>query len=289
MHDPDISRLRWDDVRIFLATMRATSLREASEELGVSRPTVGRRIDALEQRLRVRLFERRSDGLHATPEAVQLQQRASEVERSMLALARAAHAADSQIAGPVRVTLPDAVASELLMPDFAAFAEKWPQIELFFLPNYGISSLADGAADVAIRFMPHGVAPQADLAGRLAATAYVAAYGSGDRWIGQRGPTKDTAFFERTSFSDLPIWGAMPNAGMQRAAAIAGMGRVLLPCFYAEPTLERQSEPMPGFDIWVLVHPDLRRTPRLRVFRDAVVEALRRKRPRLEGRHDAGI
>ena len=75
----------------------------------------------------------------------------------------------------------------------------------------------------------------------------------------------------------------MKGVPMQRAACAAGMGLSRLPCFYAEPMLTRQTEPEPGGDVWVLVHPDLRRNPRLRVFRDAVVAALNRHRPRLEG------
>ena len=62
------------------------------------------------------------------------------------------------------------------------------------------------------------------------------------------------------------------------------MGLSLLPCHLADATLERRSEPQPAFDLWVLVHPDLRRSPRLRLFRDEVVAALQRLRPRLEGR-----
>jgi DNA-binding transcriptional LysR family regulator len=78
--------------------------------------------------------------------------------------------------------------------------------------------------------------------------------------------------------------GSILDGEMQRAACAAGLGMVSLPCFHAEPMLERRSEPRPGFDIWVLVHPDLRRNPPLRVFRDFVVEALGRRRARLEGR-----
>jgi DNA-binding transcriptional LysR family regulator len=41
---------------------------------------------------------------------------------------------------------------------------------------------------------------------------------------------------------------------------------------------------MPSYDIWVLVHPDLRRSPRLRVFRDEMVATLKRLQPTLAGR-----
>ena len=44
------------------------------------------------------------------------------------------------------------------------------------------------------------------------------------------------------------------------------------------------TEPEPGLDIWVLVHPDRRRNPRLRLFRDMVVASFQRQKDRLEGR-----
>jgi DNA-binding transcriptional LysR family regulator len=62
------------------------------------------------------------------------------------------------------------------------------------------------------------------------------------------------------------------------------MGLTMLSCFFAEPKLRRRSKPVPHFDLWVLVHPDLRRSPRLRVFRDAMVDAIKAHRRRLEGR-----
>ena len=80
------------------------------------------------------------------------------------------------------------------------------------------------------------------------------------------------------------IRGAMLDGEVQKAACAAGMGMAMLPCFFGDPTLPRRSEPEPGLDIWVLVHPDLRRNPRVRLFRDAMIKALKRLRPTLEGR-----
>ncbi len=274
----------WDDVRVFLAMMRTASLRRAAVELGVSRPTAGRRLTALEGRLGLKLFDRRADGLHATSEADELLGAAEEVERAMLAMSRKAQAVDPELRGPVRVTVPAVVASDLLMPDLVAFTRRWPEIDLEIEGSYGLTSLAERRADVAIRFMPHGTAPHEGLTGRLVATAYMAAYGHGDCWIGQRGGAFDAQWVRESDFPDLPVRGAVLDGEIQRSACAAGMGLAMLPCFLAEPLLPRRSEPKPGLDIWVLVHPDLRRNPRLRVFRDAVVAALRRMRPRLEGR-----
>ena len=41
--------LDWDDVRVFLGIMRASSLREAASKLRVTHPTARRRLDQLER------------------------------------------------------------------------------------------------------------------------------------------------------------------------------------------------------------------------------------------------
>lgn len=276
--------LNWDNVRIFLATLRTTSLSKAAADLGVSRPTARRRLGDFEEGLGLRLFDRRPDGLHVTPHGAEVAKAAEEVERSMLALTRVAQATDPALRGPIKVTLPGALASDLLMADFAEFAERWPHIDLRFDASYDIENLGVGQADVAIRFKPHGQLPADHLAGRLAAVGHTALYGSGDNWIGLQGGEEDAGWVRGSAFPELPVRGAMFDLAMLRSACAAGMGIARLPCFYAEPMLTRRSEPEPGIDIWVLVHPDLRRNPRLRVFRDAVVAALQRHGPRLKGR-----
>ena len=277
-----LEALNWDDVRVFLATMRSRSLRGVAETLGVSHPTASRRIRGLEQSLGMRLFDRRPDGLHPTLEAQELAEAAEEVERAMQRLGRVAQAAAPELKGPVRVTLPQAFATDLLMPDFVAFQERWPEIDLHIQGDSDIRDLASREADVALRTMSLGASPDPELAGRRAATVSVALYGQGERWIGWRGGRTFRGLGEEER-PELPVRGELPSVALQRAACLAGMGMAYLPCFYAEPHLERRSEPRPAGELWVLVHPDLRRNPRLRLFRDEVVAALRRHQPRLSG------
>lgn len=276
--------LDWDDVRLFLAVLRAASLRAASHTLGVSRPTAARRLTALERKLGVVLFDRRPDGLHATAAAGALRPRAEAVEAAVQDLTRAAQAVDPELQGTVRVTVPAIVAQELLIEDFVAFCKRWPQIEIEISSQYSVESLSRQQADVAIRFLPTGVSPDGELHGRRVANAWIAVYGHGDAWIGQRGAPHDAGWVARTPWPDLPIRGAIIDGDLQRRACAAGLGMARLPCFFADGHLERRTEPQPGLDVWVLVHPDLRRNPRLRLFRDMVVASLQRQRPRLEGR-----
>ncbi len=280
----DIEDLNWDDVRVFLATMRAKSLRQAADALGLSHPTARRHLGLLEQRLGLQLFERRRDGLHPTPEASDLQPAAEAVERAVQALRRAAQAADPALRGPIHVTMPQAVATDLLMTDLVEFAERWPQIELKLDGSHDLADLDRREADIAVRMMRHGKRPAEHLTGRMAGTSYSAIYGRGEHWIGWRGRATDRSWIKDTPYPELPTRCEMNDGVLQRAACAAGMGLTMLPCFFAEPLLERRSEPAPRFDIWVLVHPDLRRSPRLRAFRDAIVAAIKRETPRLQGR-----
>lgn len=280
---PSLEDLDWDNLRVFLAAIRTESLRGAADALGMSHPTARRRLGALEEQLGLQLFERRRDGLHPTLEAAELRRAAESVERAVQALGRVAHASDPALRGPVRVTLPAIVASDLLMPDLIAFVERWPQIDLQIDASYGVADLDRREADVAIRIMPKDKRPSDHLLGRLACPVYSAIYGKGEHWIGWRGGSTDRAWIKETPFPDLPVRGAMRDPHVQRAACAAGLGLTMLPCFFAEPMLERRTEPHPRFDLWVLVHPDLKRNPRLRLFRDEVVAALKRLQPRLAG------
>ncbi|MFT5585698.1 MAG: hypothetical protein ACI9VR_003291 [Cognaticolwellia sp.] len=167
------------------------------------------------------------------------------------------------------------MAAELLAEDFVAFCARWPQIEIS--GSYEVVSLGKQRADVAIRFLPLGVAPSSELHGRKVGNAHLAVYGRGDCWIGRRGELLDRQWARKTPWPDLPIKGGVLDGDLQRRLCAAGMGMARIPCFFADGHLERRTEPEPGLDIWVLVHPDLRRNPRLRLFRDMVVDALRRQ------------
>ena len=279
-----IEELNWDHLRVFLAVMRAKSLRQAASQLGASHPTVRRRLVQLEKQVGIRLFERRSDSLHATPEASELLVRAEEVEASVQAFARCAGNADPNLKGNIQVTAPDLIMSELLAPDLAAFCARWPQISVDVETTYAIADLGNREADIAFRLTARDAAPSQELLGRRAAITYAAVYGRGDQWLGWNDRELQTRMIRQTPFAHLPIGAVLNNVYLQRAACKAGMGLAILPCFMAEPWLERRTNPEPAADLWVLVHPDLRRNPRLRLFRDEMVAALQRHRPRIEGR-----
>ena len=277
------SALDWDTVRVFLATMRTSSLRAAATTLGTTHPTVRRKLDQLELQLGVTLFENHPQGLRATAAAADLLGTAEAIEANVQALRRRAHAMSPTLDGTIRVSMPSLLASHLLMPDLEAFARRWPQVRLILEPSDTVVDLDRREADVAVRVLPLGQPPANHLVGRKAGTVFAATYGSDHQWIGWWEDDREQARLADTPFSDRPVGMVVADVGLQLAACRAGMGLSELPCFLAEPDLPRHTPPRPSHDLWVLVHPDLRRAPRLRLFRDAMVEAIGGHRARLEG------
>lgn len=278
-------QLNWDHLRIFLAVMRATSLRQAAERLGISHPTLRRRLDALEEQLGVKLFVRHTDGLHATPEASSLLSHAEHVEESIHAFGRCLDSTNPTLEGKIHVTAADILVSELMAPALAEFAAKWPAIKLYIETSYELVDLGTRKADVAFRIVGHGNTLDGALAGRKAATMYSAVYGEGEQWLSWWEEEEHRVWLQRypAPLPDYPTHCVMNNAYALRAACLAGMGLCVMPCHMAPQGLKRHTEPIPSADIWVLVHPDLRRNPRLRLFRDEMVASLKDLQPVLAG------
>ncbi len=120
----------WDDIKLFLALMRTGSVRAASAKLGVSHSTVARRIDAMERKLAVRLFDRLPTGYVVTPVGEDMLKVAEQVEDELEGLQRRIIGRDHKLAGRIQVTMVDALATNLLMPDLVEFTRKYPAIDL---------------------------------------------------------------------------------------------------------------------------------------------------------------
>src|SRR5215475_16093317 len=96
----------WDDVRVFLAVARHGSLRAAGRSLGLSQPTIGRRLASFEATFGgPTLFDRLPEGLRLNAAGDALVPAAESVERAALMLERRRAAASPELSGTVRVSV----------------------------------------------------------------------------------------------------------------------------------------------------------------------------------------
>jgi DNA-binding transcriptional LysR family regulator len=145
----------WDDARIFLAVARHGSLRAAGRVLGLSQPTVGRRLSAFEAAFGgPALFDRLPEGLRLNAAGEALRGAAERLEEAALALERRRAAASPALCGTVRVSVGEWAASFLAGSLAGSSATLPPGITLELVESQETANLARREADLAVRHHP---------------------------------------------------------------------------------------------------------------------------------------
>ena len=142
----------WDLYRSFLSVLTEGSLSGAARTLGLTQPTVGRHIDALEQSLSLSLFTRSQSGFIPTDAAHALQSYAETLAATSSALLRAASGlGHGEIKGTVRITASEVVSVEVLPPILARLTRAHPGITIELATSNRIENLLRRDADIAVR------------------------------------------------------------------------------------------------------------------------------------------
>jgi DNA-binding transcriptional LysR family regulator len=279
-------------VRHFLALARSGSVRAAGASLHVSHSTVARRIEALESRLGVKLFDRHRDGYLLTDAGNEMVAGAERVEREMVALERSLAGQDARLAGPVRVTCTDPYIAKLLLGGLAPLCEQHPGLELELDADAKYLDLSKREADVAVRALLPSASPPEHLIGRrlvpITLCSYVASAHAARldperperdvRWLSSNQRKVMETIVASSSYPDLPLWGSFESMPVMIEAAHAGLGLLMLPTYIAdpEPRLQRLTKPDVRYvaDFWLLSHSDLRDNARVREVRECVSATL---------------
>lgn len=179
----------WDELRTFLEVARDGSLSGAARRLGLTQPTVGRHIDALEAALGCALFARSPRGLTPTPAALALAPHVDAMAAAAAALGRTASGEAAADRGAVRVTASDIIGCEVLPPILAAFRAAHPGIAIELALSNRTADLARRDADIAVRM----VRPtQSGLVARRIGTSRIALYAHRD-YLGRFGEPRSLA------------------------------------------------------------------------------------------------
>lgn len=290
--------LNWDDLKFFLAVCRTGSVRAAAQLLGVNHATVSRRINSFELSLGQRLFDRSAKGYVRTKLGDEIFNEASYLEDRLNTVERKIAGKDENLAGDIRITMPDLLAQKLFMPAIAEFCRLYPAVELDFAMTNEPLNLANREADVAIRVCSD---PPEYLIGRKLAEMHRAPYVAKSscpkvidsdfearfNWIGWtdkvRRPVGKLA-------RDYPRFSSKHKLGdtfLQAQFCALGMGVSILPCFVGDPDPALVRIPPYStdtrHDIWILSHPDLRKNAKIQAFVRHITEFSESVKPLIEG------
>ena len=301
-----MEELDWSDLRYALAIGLAGSLVAAARQLGVNHTTVLRRLDALEQRLGARLFERTRTGYTPTEAGALVLEQARRMADQVDEIERRVLGRDRELTGALRVTTAFVVMAHLLPQPLADFARAFPGIEVEVVENAFLVDLTRKRADETATWTGR----EAEVAVRL--TSQVA-----DHLVGRPLGMTHCKVYARRGAKGLPQT-VLPLAELVRDApwitferdaqarvydqwmrdqlaqaqvrlrvdifnAVAavlrtGLGVGVLPTFMEpqHPELMPVSEVIPELSVpvWMLTHPDLRHTARVRAFMQHVGDSV---------------
>jgi len=290
----------WADTAVFLAVLDHGNLAAAGESLGLSQPTVGRRLAALEARLGTSLFARTGRRLVPTDMAHQIEESARRMAMEMSAIERMATGAAQTFSGVVTISATEGTGSEWLVSVLQPLRERYPDIVIELIIETRNADLSGREADLALRLSRP---VQLDLIARhiadvgfglYAAPGFIQQHGPFDRpetlmeapWIQvELGPSQNSLtsqFLAQLDFipGDLKLALRTNSLAAQIRAVQAGLGVGALSHRWASMAggLERILPDMEigSLELWLVAHEDLRRSARIRAVSDYIADAAHR-------------
>jgi DNA-binding transcriptional LysR family regulator len=269
-------------------------MRAAGRALGLSQPTIARRLAAFEVSFGgPTLFDRLPEGLRLNAAGEQLIPAAESVEDAVLTLERRRAAASPALSGAVRISTGECAAGFLARCLSGSTSTPLPSgITLELVESRETANLARREADMALRHQP----PESgdyyvSKAGTFAAAVYRRRGAEARVWITY---TEEQAHYPPAQWVEqtaketgTPVALRASSMLMHLEAIRAGTGRGVLPCYVGDghPLLERLTPPLREIDAeyWIIVHRDLRRAACVRAVIDWVKALFAEQRDVLAG------
>jgi DNA-binding transcriptional LysR family regulator len=279
--------LDWNDFRLILALGRERTLSAAARRLGVDQSTASRRLATLEAGLGAPLFERTPNGYVLSLAGEAVLGSVEEIEERALSIERRLAGRDTRVEGRVRLATSDSFATWFLLRHLSELRRRHPGLVLELVTGNQPARLAAREADLSLRLFkpsePNLVAVRlgAGAWAAYAARGYVKARGRPA--LRARCEGHDLIGFESELATTVGArWLATRASGGRvvlssnslltiGAAVVAGLGVSALPCLMGdrEPALVRVTKaPVGAHDIWLVVHPDVRQSARIRAVMD---------------------
>ncbi len=282
----------WNRARAFLVTAEEGSLAAAARALGMTQPTLGRQVAALEQEIGVDLFNRKGRGLELTPNGMKLVEHVRAMGDAANRFSLSATGKSDSIEGNICITTTELLATFILPPMIQKLRQSEPGIEIEIISTNDESNLNRREADIAIRsFRP----PQLELIAKKLFNAKGHLYAA-TTYLQSLGNPKSIAELNNANFIDIEKSGrllSLLNAQgfnlspdnfpvitknhivqwelVKRGIAICG---TLEQIGDPEPLVERVV--VPGLapitaEVWIVTHKELRTNRRVRTVFDFLV------------------
>ena len=287
--------VNWDDLRLFVAAARNSTLSAAARQLNMDATTVGRRMERLARSLDARLFETGSAGHVLTEQGRALLVQAEQAETAIAAARGTVTGERTQLAGTVRVSVSEGLGTWLIARHLSEFLDMHPAIRVELVSTNGFLNPSKREADLAIMLArpargPLIVRKLADYGFQLyAAHSYAAAHGlpkhrselNQHRLIGY---IPDFIYADALRYLaeiDVTLEPGFTSSSInaQHSATRAGLGLCILPRFIGAqddslvPVLADTISISRTF--WMVVHKDVRRLARVSAFIDWLFQLVR--------------
>jgi DNA-binding transcriptional LysR family regulator len=292
---PSRGAMDWDNVRVFLAVAREGSMRAAGRALGLSQPTIARRLAAFEATFGgPSLFDRLPEGLRLNAAGEELIPAAESIEDAVLTMERRRAAASPVLSGTVRISAGECAAGFLARCLSEGTTTALPSgITLELVDELRqTANLVRRQADMALRHEPpEGGDFYISKAGTFACAVYRRRGADTGAWVTY---TEEQAHYAPACWvqrqlgeTRKPVALRASSMLMHLEAIRAGTGRGVLPCYVGDghPLLERLTPPIPEItaEYWIIVHRDLRRSPCVRAVIDWMKAVFAEQRDVLAG------
>jgi len=290
----NVTQPDWNQLRAFIATVEAGSLSGAARGLGLTQPTVGRQVAALEQHLGVLLFERVGRSLSLTQAGRELFDSARSMGEAASRLGIIASGQSQSIEGLVRITASDIVAAYTLPAILSRLHQIAPGITVDVVAANDVRDLMRREADIAIR---HVRPEQPDLIARrcrgttahlYGATSYLDSHGRPSHGIDLAdaafiGYSQTDGLVDELNARGVPItsdnfrWttGSVVTAWEMLRQGL-GVGVMFREVAEGAPGVEPVLPDLAPFEvpIWLAVHRELHTSRRIRLVFDLLGDML---------------
>lgn len=279
--------MNWNDLKVFLAITESGSLSGAAKQLAQNHSTVFRRLNALEESISVRLFDRSAGHYVLTPAGERMRELVRETDHSIQKIERELVGQDIAPSGKVRITSALSLAKSFLVPVVGELRKSYPGILVEIAVGDSDYDLNRREADIALRATNH---PPQNLIGKKITEL--------DWWICGAAIKNKQAFNSLEDIRQYDLIGADSDLIRLRSfqwldknlkpsivcrsndlSAIAELARAkiglaLLPADHVDNSLKKLFKvPDINEELWLLTHPDLRNVRRIRVVWDAIVKS----------------